>query len=137
MVGLIDLDPTIRQMVRFLSGNLDPTGEIAGMSWMTLNSLGYLNYEYVCGLHTNMDATVRVSLSDDNPVSVALRTGKTQLFEMATVYRDYADATHEEELSYYATGMAIPLTTKSSSEQSSLPPRETSNNSRGTSNAYD
>lgn len=109
LIGLIDLDPTIVQMVRFLSGNLDPTGEIAGLTWMTLDSSGFLVYHCTYGLHTTMDPNVKVSLSDDNPVAVALRTGRTQLFDMSTLYDDYAHATHEKELSHYSTGMALPI----------------------------
>ena len=125
LIGLIDLDPTVIQMVRFLSGNLDPTGEIAGLTWMTLGSSGFLVYNCTYGLHATMDPSVKVSLSDDNPIAVALRTGKTQLFEMSTLYDDYSDATHQEELSYYSTGLAFPISHQVVVGAIFMTPRET------------
>lgn len=110
LMGLIDLEPTVKQVVRFLSAKLDPMGEVAGVAWMVLTENGIFDYARVSGLRFNLDSSIKVSLSDDNAVAFAMRTHKTLIFDMATMYSEFRHATHQEELSQYLTGVILPIT---------------------------
>ncbi len=110
LIRLIDLNPSIKQVVRFLSKHLDPFGEITGVSWMALNHDSHFDYLAISGLQTKMDATVRVALSDDNAVAESFRLGKMQIWDMKIMYASYSDATHKDDLSVFPCGLAMPLT---------------------------
>lgn len=110
LIGLIDLSPSANQIVRYLSNNLDPFGEIAGVSWMTLQDTGLLNLEHISGLSTRLDPNVQITHSDDNVVSESLRTGRLKIFDMNLMYHEYRRATHRESLSSYSTGIVLPVT---------------------------
>ena len=112
LINLLDMTPSVDQIVKFLSKHLDPFGEISGVSWMTLGSDGLFEYNYISGLRTRMDPSVRVSISDDNAVSQSLRMGKLQIWDMREMYENYSDATHRSELESFDSGMAMPLTSK-------------------------
>lgn len=109
LIGLIDRNPSKKQVVKFLSRQLDPMGEISGVSWMTLDESGYFSYPATSGTTSRLDAQVKVSLSDDNAVAESLRLGKMQIWDMKDMYRTYSDATHHSQLDGYLSGMALPL----------------------------
>lgn len=110
LVGLIDRRPSIKQVVRLLSTELDPTGEISGVSWMHLNDEGIFDYVMVSGLRVNLDPTVQVALSDDNAVAHSLRVQRSLYFDMASMFVQYRQATHRKELIEYPTGIVLPIT---------------------------
>lgn len=112
LIGLIDLDPSIKQVVRFLSTELDPRGEISGVGWMELNSDGVFDYKFVSGLQVTLDPSIKVALSDDNAVALSLRTRKSQIFDMRAMFEQFRQATHEQELSQYASGVILPISEK-------------------------
>ena len=112
LINLLDMTPSADQIVKFLSKHLDPFGEISGVSWMTLGCDGLFEYNHVSGLKARMDASIRVSISDDNAVSQSLRMGKLQMWDMREMYENYSDATHRAELELFNSGMAMPLTGK-------------------------
>lgn len=112
LIEILDLYPSETEIVKFLSRNIEPSGELCGASWLTLNPDGHLEYVALHGLHSNMDSTVIIKISDDNVVAEALRTGKSKIFEMASMYESYAEATHSEVLAKYLSGMALPLSNR-------------------------
>ena len=66
LVGLIELAPTKKQVVQFLSQHVCPDGEISGIAWMYLQSDGFFEYQNVCGINRRLDPSERVSIVDDN-----------------------------------------------------------------------
>lgn len=109
LIGLIDLNPTKPQVVKFLSLHLCPQGETSGISWLTLGKDGFFIYESVRGLTRNLDPTERVSITDDNVIPLALRTAKTQVFDIGQMYLNFKGATHRDGLSHYSSGLAMPI----------------------------
>jgi DNA-binding CsgD family transcriptional regulator len=109
LIGLIDLHPTKTQVVQFLSLHLCPQGETSGISWSSLGEDGYFIYESVRGLTKNLDPSERVSITDDNVIPLALRTSKTQVFDMEQMYLKFKSATHRDGLSHYSSGFAMPI----------------------------
>lgn len=110
LMGLIDLEPTVNQVVRFFSAKLDPMGEVAGVAWMVLAENGTFDYARVSGLRVSLNPDIKVSLADDNAVAFAMRTHKSLIFDMATMHSEFRQATHQEELSQYLTGVILPIT---------------------------
>ena len=51
----------------------------------------------------------KISLSDDNVIAESMRLGKSKIWDMAEMHAQYRDATHRENLSVYATGLALPI----------------------------
>lgn len=112
LIGLIELEPSKKQVVEFLSQNICPEGEISGVSWMALQEDGYFKYENVCGLTKHLDPDIKVSIVDDNVVSLSLRTEKTQFFDMEEMFKVFKGATHKRELSVYSSGLTMPIGNK-------------------------
>lgn len=109
LIGLIELEPTTKQVVRFLSQHVCPEGEISGISWMFLKEDGYFEYQNVSGLTKHLDPNIKVSVVDENVVSLALRTGKTQFFDITEMFKGFKGATHKKELSVYSSGLTMPI----------------------------
>ena len=108
-IGLLQLQPTLKQLTHFLSRNLDPLGKRAGIAWIVLNEMGLLDYQMVSGLELRLSPDERVSLADDNVVARAMRTQESIYFDMETMYHNYEDATHREGLSIYLSGIVLPI----------------------------
>ena len=109
-MGIIELSPSRSQVVAFLSQHICPKGEISGISWMKLHTNGVFEYQSVRELATHLDPEIKVSITDDNVVALAARTGKTQIFDMAEMFAIFKQATHKEGLSSYASGIVLPIT---------------------------
>lgn len=112
LIGLIELNPSKKQVVKFLSLHVCPEGEISGISWMTLQGDGHFSYDYVYGLTTRLDPDIKVSIVDDNVVALALRTTKTQMFDMQEMFSFFKGATHKKGLSVYSSGITLPIDDK-------------------------
>ena len=109
LIGLIDLNPTKKQVVQFLSLHLCPQGETSGISWLSLGEDGFFIYESARGLIKNLDPSERVSITDDNVIPLALRSSKTQVFDIDEMYSNFKSATHRNGLSHYSSGLAMPI----------------------------
>lgn len=77
---------------------------------MRLQEDGVFIYESVRGLVKHLDPEVKVSVTDDNVVALAARTGKTQIFDMEEMFNIFKQATHREVLSSYSSGIVLPIT---------------------------
>ena len=111
-MGLIERSPSIKQVVKLLSSEIDPFGEISGVSWIVLNENGILETKAISGLNSSLDSQITISLTDDNVVSHTMRTQKSIIFDMDKMYENYKDATHKEVLSSYRSGLVVPVVDK-------------------------
>lgn len=112
LMGLIERSPSIKQVVKLLSSEIDPFGEISGVSWIVLNENGILETKAISGLFSVLDSQITISLTDDNVVSHTMRTQKSIIFDLAKMYENYKDATHNEVLSRYRSGLVLPVVDK-------------------------
>lgn len=93
----------------FLSRNLDPTGELCAAGWSFSNEDGLILSHGVSGLSINLDPKIQIRVTDDNVLSESLRTGKTKLFAMESMFTDYLDATQGNLYTFYKTGLVLPI----------------------------
>lgn len=110
LIHVLDLNPSIEQIVNFLSKHLDPAGEISGIAWKTVNTEGLFDHGYMAGFKTHMDMSVKVYITDDNPISESLRRGRMQMWDMQSMFESYSDSIHRNNLEGYLTGISLPLT---------------------------
>ena len=108
-MGLLDLKPSTEQIASFLSKSFDPFGEICGVSVAKLQNDGVIYAEILVGFRTNLDQSQRMTISDDNPASIALRTGKSQLIDLTKGRLEYSDLPQIEKLMDYKTGIGLPV----------------------------
>ena len=109
LISFIDANPSIDQIVKFLSRNIDPFGENSGVSAYRLNERGVLEYLHEHGFPEELDKTVEISIMDDNPLSICARTGDMQIVSMMSLHTNYLDATHHELRANFSSGMAIQI----------------------------
>ena len=113
LIHVLDLNPSVEQIVNFLSKHVDPSGEISGIAWKTVDAEGLFNHGYMAGFKEEMDMSVKVYATDDNPISESLRTQKLQMWDMEEMFANYSDSTHRNNLEGYRSGIGLPLTTRS------------------------
>jgi len=111
-VLFIDTNPSLEKLVRFLSRNLDPSGTIAGVCAYHVTKSGILEYMHEDGFPEDLNKTVQISISDDNPLSAASRTGENQIVDMKLLYENYSDASHRELQAHFETGMGLSINPK-------------------------
>jgi len=109
LLHLVALSPTHQQIVEFLSRHLNPLDEKSGVGWMVLGEEGSFETPFISGLLFKLDPGVKISLSDDNVFAECMRLGKSKIWDMAEMHAQYRDATHRENLSVYAAGLALPI----------------------------
>jgi len=110
LVGLIEHEPTINQVVSFLSREIDPYGEVSGVGWLSLKKNGVFEHVSFVGFHNSLDLKREIHVSDDNVISTCLRANKTIFIDIAEMHRKYRNAIHTKLSNHYETGLALPIT---------------------------
>lgn len=110
LVGLLDLNPSIEQIAKFLKHSVDPQGEVCGVTIHELDSLGVIHANFALGFKVELDLSQTVSISDDNPMCVALITGKVQIVNLIPKELQFREIPQLDRLTDYQTGIALPLT---------------------------
>ena len=108
-IVFFETNPTMEQLVKYLSKNLDPKGEDAGICSYIVKDNGVIEYADDFGFEETLDRNVIIRVEDDNPLSIAVRTQKIQIVDMKSLYDDYKDSTHKQLQSQFSTGMAMSL----------------------------
>ena len=112
LINLIELNPTPRQITRFISRNICLTDEICGAGWLRLKEDGKIVPLALSGLKNSLESIEIVRLEDDNVMAEALRLQKPKFFRISEVLKKYSDSTHHSALSSYKSGMVLPLNSK-------------------------
>lgn len=104
--------PTREQIVVYLSQNICPKGELAGVSTGFLDDAGIINFEFFYGFNDELPTEKTVKISDDDPTAEILRTMKTKVINLHTIYQDYGQALKMPGITDYGTGLGFPTTSR-------------------------
>ena len=99
------------QIIAFLSSNVDPNGDAAGVSIAVLDYEGYLTLPSRFGFSDSVPIPGRVHISTDVPLARALSTMETQLIDSTKLFEEYKGIpnTIKKESEYHYVG-ALPIT---------------------------
>ena len=104
--------PTREQLVVHLSENLCPNGEIAGVSTGYLDEEGNIIFEYFYGYKSSYVQKPTVKILEDDPSAEILRTMKTKIINLHTLYETYSEAMPLPGITDYGTGLGFPTTSR-------------------------
>jgi DNA-binding CsgD family transcriptional regulator len=104
--------PTREQLVVYLSENICPSGELAGVSTASLDDSGEINFEFFYGFKIPHPETTSTHISADDPTAETFRTQKMQIIRLRSIYRDFNNALEMPGITDYTLGVSFPITSK-------------------------
>ena len=112
LVDFLQKFPTREQLVVYLSENVCPKGEIAGVTTGYLDDEGVIHIQFTHGFNSKNQPTFTLKITDDNPGAQALRTMKIIYVNIQTLYLEFEHALEIPGIFDYATGVAVPVTSR-------------------------
>jgi|LakMenEpi03Aug12_release.lakeMendotaPanAssembly.Ray.scaffolds.fasta_scaffold207625_2 DNA-binding CsgD family transcriptional regulator len=104
--------PTREQLVVYLSENICPSGELAGVSTAHLGDAGVIDFEFFYGFRIPHPVVTSIHISDDDPTAETFRTQKVQIVELRSIYGDFTNALEMPGITDYTLGVSFPITSK-------------------------
>ena len=104
--------PTREQIVVHLSENICPKGEIAGVSTGRLDDSGNINFDFFHGFSVSHPQDLTVRITDDDPSAETLRSMKTKVINLHTIYDEFSEAMALPGITDYGTGLGFPATSR-------------------------
>ena len=104
--------PTREQLIVYLSENICPSGEIAGVTTCYLDDESEIHIQFSIGFNLKAPLEHALSITDDNPGSEALRTMKTIFVDLKHMHKKYTQNLNYQTEIDYKSGVAIPVTSR-------------------------
>lgn len=106
--------PTREQLVVYLSENICPHGEIAGVNTGYLHDDGVIRIEFFYGFHLSHLSGMTIKIGDDNPRAECLRSMKIVYVDLKKVHENYSQLIEVTGLLDYEVAVGIPVSTRRS-----------------------
>lgn len=104
--------PTREQLVVFLSSGVCPFGEVVGVCTGYLDNDGNINFEFSHGFNDLSHQKLKVHISADDPTAETLRSMKTKVMNLHTVFKQYPKVIAPAGIADYGTGVGFPTTSR-------------------------
>ena len=112
LVDFIRTFPTREQLVVFMSENICPHGELAGVNTAYLDDYGVIQIQFHHGFNLKNSPRTTINITEDNPGAECLRTMKIIYLDLKSLYEQYTQAINVGEITDYQTAIGIPVTTR-------------------------
>jgi DNA-binding CsgD family transcriptional regulator len=111
LVGFLELNPTLEQIVSFLTKSVDPFGEVSGVGFFELNDERLLCFRFVEGFSHALDTKIELPISADHPLCSALRTSKLTSANLVAEVLTFSELAELEKIknSEYQSGIGMPI----------------------------
>jgi len=104
--------PSREQLIVFLSENVCPYGEAAGVCTGTLGDLGEIKFGFSHGFINAEQIYSTVNIAHDDPTAETFRTMKTKVINLHTIYENFSQAFAPVGITNYGTGVGFPTTSR-------------------------
>ena len=112
IVDFLKNNPTREQLVVYLSENVCPLGEVAGVNTGRLDDDGTIRIEFFHGFNASFPQDLEIGIGSDSPAAETLRTMKVTYVDLKNLYTNYTEANKAPGISDYETGVGIPAGTR-------------------------
>lgn len=104
--------PSREQLIVFLSENVCPYGEAAGVCTGTLGDLGEIKFGFSHGFIDAEQIYAKVNIAHDDPTAETFRTMKTKMINLHRIYENFSQAVAPAGITDYGTGVGFPATSR-------------------------